>query len=78
MADFLLVVPAGWTEVTDYVERFASIGLDAVRDAVVNNDMNALSQMLEEACVIAPNSTVVAGRVIDTADGQRFWYRANG
>jgi hypothetical protein len=76
--NFLLVTPDGWTELENAPEiLFSQGGLATVSDLINNTDWPALSQLLENAGVIAENTQITEARVINTQIGEtayRFWY----
>ena len=67
MSDFLLVIPAGWTQL-DW-EFVSNNGLDenSVQNANVTGNMMDVEAPLKDMGLIPPESTVMAAKVIDSA-----------
>jgi hypothetical protein len=76
--NFLLITPEGWTELANPSVVFVGYDLAQIAEFCSQNDYGILSGAMEVAEVIAPNTMITQGRVINTGptiETMRFWYQ---
>lgn len=80
--DFVLGVGEGWIEIPNaHVSGVLAIAEDTLATMIANEEWPAISQIFEDASIIAPNSQILAARLINTGrntEGDntfRVWYR---
>ena len=72
---FLLVVGPEWIEIVDATTFVNSIGFSQVQEMISAKEWNNLSQYLEDAQIIAPNTLISGARLYNDGDGLiKMWY----
>lgn len=71
----MVVIEDGWTEIADMPAVLAVAPYDSLYDKVVNQEWVNLSQNLEDAGIIAPNTVISDARIINAAGDIKMWYK---
>ena len=75
MSDFLMIVPAGWSELADgqaFVEQYTEAQL---LDLLQSNNLAAIEAMLQDGGHISPTASMSDFRMFRDGDLFRVWYR---
>ena len=72
---FVLITTPEFIELPDTPAWLQTVDPLRVETLIREEDWPALSQILEDTGIIAPNALISDARLIDAGDGPRFWYR---
>lgn len=77
MSDFLLVIPAGWTEIPEVAGliAFGSFSADEFFSAISTESWGDIDNMLSSAVLLPEGKVTTAARLINTDAGYRFWVK---